>query len=321
MAARFRQISVFDGVDEGTGPLDAAVVVPLGGSTLVFLEGGPDLIVTSDSPSQIVLTEIKSLSGSDLISFLGDLGADIAFMGAALSSGVKRLFRVSGRALAGQKGVAIRAKNRKRGTLEAQLQAIVLKAKPMKVSLRQVQVFADDARKTTTILSQGAFDPKAALDHMNMVWANQTNITWVLGRTDPALIEAIDIRSEGPNRDSDAQNKALSANCDQSSDLTIFFARKAFDPNGVRTSTPWNFAKSGYTYAKGGFCVVADNPVNFTVEHEEGHFLGALDEGGKFVADFGHSSGHHMMNPEDVPNGIIPARMATAFNKGFAAKR
>ena len=142
-------------------------------------------IVTSDSPSQIVLTEIKSLSGGDLISFLGDLGANIAFMGAALSSGVKRLFRVSGRALAGKKGVAIRAKNRKRGTLEAQLQAIVLKAKPMKVSLRQIQVFADDARKTTTILSQGAFDPKAALDHMNMVWANQANITWALGRTDP----------------------------------------------------------------------------------------------------------------------------------------
>jgi hypothetical protein len=136
-----------------------------------------------------------------------------------LSSGAKRLFRVSGRAPAGEKGVAIRAKNRKRGTLEAQLQGIVLKAKPMKVSLRQIQVFTDDTRKSTTMLSRGTFDPKALLDHMNMVWANQANITWALGRTDPALIDAIDIRSQGPNRDNDMQNKALSANCDQGSDL------------------------------------------------------------------------------------------------------
>jgi hypothetical protein len=321
MAARFRQIASFDGVDEGAGPLDAAVIVPSGGSSLVFLEGGPDLHVTSDAPSLVVVTEIKSFSGGDLISFLNDLGANVALTAAVLSSGAKRLFRVSGHAVAGKMGVAIRAKNRKRGTLEAQLQAIVLKAKPMKVSLRQIQVFADEGRKAATILSQGAFDPKAALEHMNLVWENQANVTWTLGRTDPALIDTIDIRSEGPNRDNDTQNKALSANCDQGADLTIFFSRKAFDPNGVRTSTPWNFAKSGYTHAKGGFCVVADNPVAFTVEHEEGHFLGALDEGGRFVADFPHSSGHHMMNPDDVPNGIIPARMAIIFNKGFAAKR
>jgi hypothetical protein len=320
MAARFRQIVHFDGVDEGVGPLDAAVIVPSGGSSLVFLEGGPDLHVASDAPSQVAVTEVKSFSGGDLMSFLNDLGANVALTAAVLSSGAKRLFRVSGLAPAGKKGVAIRAKNRKRGTLEAQLQAIVLKAKPMKVSLRQIQVFADETRQTTTLLSQGAFDPKAALEHMNMVWQNQANVSWALGRTDPALIDAIDVRSGGPNRDNDAQNKALSASRDQGADLTIFFSRKAFDPNGVRTSTPWNFSKAGFTHARGGFCVIADNPAGFTVEHEEGHFLGALDEAGKFVADYAHSSGHHMMNPDDVPNGIIPARMAIQFNKGFAAK-
>lgn len=170
MAARFRQIVPFDGVDEGVGPLDAAVIVPSGGSSLVFLEGGPDLHVASDAPSQVAVTEVKSFSGGDLMSFLNDLGANVALTAAVLSSGAKRLFRVSGLAPAGKKGVAIRAKNRKRGTLEAQLQAIVLKAKPMKVSLRQIQVFADETRQTTTLLSQGAFDPKAALEHMNMVW-------------------------------------------------------------------------------------------------------------------------------------------------------
>ena len=66
MAARFRQTSPFDGVDEGAGPLDAAIIVPLGGSSLVFLEKGTDLHVTSDSSSQVSVTEIKSFSGGDL---------------------------------------------------------------------------------------------------------------------------------------------------------------------------------------------------------------------------------------------------------------
>jgi hypothetical protein len=65
MAARFRQTSPFEGVDQGAGPLDAAVIVPPAGSSLVFLEDGPDLHVTSDSPSQVILTEIKNFSGGD----------------------------------------------------------------------------------------------------------------------------------------------------------------------------------------------------------------------------------------------------------------
>jgi hypothetical protein len=234
MAARFRQVAPFDGVDEGVGPLQAAAIVPLGGSSLVFLEGGSNLHVASDVPSQALVTEIKSFTGGDLQSFLNNLGANVALIASILGSGAKQLFQISGRALAGKNGVTIRAKNRKTGTLEAQLQAIVLKPKPMKVSLRQIQAFSDDSRTATAIVSQGKFEPQAMLDHMNMVWTNQAGVTWTLGRTDPALIDAIDIRSEGPNRDNDAQTKALSAGCDSGADLTIFFSRKAFDPNGSK---------------------------------------------------------------------------------------
>jgi hypothetical protein len=187
MAARFRHVADFDGVDEGLTPFTANAIVPLGGSSLVFLEGGSNLHVASDAPSQAVVTEIKSFSSSQ------NLGVNSAF---ALSGG-KQLFQISGRALAGAKGVTVRAKNRRTGTVEAQLKAIVLKPKPMKVSLRQIQVFTDDKRTTTTILSQRKFDPQAMLDHMNMVWTNQADVTWTLGRTDPALIDAIDIRTEG----------------------------------------------------------------------------------------------------------------------------
>jgi hypothetical protein len=312
MAARFRQVSPFDGVDEGAGPLDATIIVPAHGSTLVFLEDGPHLHITSESSSVSPdPTEIKSVSSGKLT------GPNVASIDAALKSGAKRLFRVSaGNALAGKKGIAINAKSHKGP--EARLQAIVLKPKPMTVSLRQIQVYADDARTSTTLLSQGKFDPQAMLDHMNMVWANQANIIWSLGDQSPALIDAIDIRAEGPNRDNDAQNQALSAKRDKGSVLTIFFSKKAFDPQGAKTSAPWTFGVNGYTRAERGFCVVADGRLDFTIEHEEGHFLGALDASGKFVADYPHSSGNNIMNISGKSNGIIPASMATVFNKGFA---
>jgi hypothetical protein len=321
MTARFRRVALFDGVDEGAGPLQATAIVPLGGSSLTFLEGGSHLHVASDAQSQALVTEIKSFTGgADLQAFLNNLGANAALVAAVLGSGAKQLFQISGRALAGKAGVAIVGKNRKTGAPEAQLQAIILKPKPMTVSLRQIQVFTDDTRTTKAMLSQGKFDPQAMLDHMNTVWTHQAGVSWSLGRTDPALIDAINMRAEGPNRDDDAQTKALSANCDSSADLTVFFSRKAFDPNGAKTSAPWTFGVNGYTSAKQGFCVVADSRLEFTVEHEEGHFLGAFDAAGKFVADFPHSSGNNIMNVSGVSNGIIPASLATIFNKGSTAK-
>ena len=155
MTARFRRVAFFDGVDEGAGPLDAAAIVPLGGSRLIFLEGGSNLQVESEVPSQALVTEIKTFSGGDLQSFLNNLGANVALIASVLSSGAKQLFQISGRALAGKTGVTILAKNPKTRALEAQLQAIILKPQPMKVSLRQIQVFSDDTRTTKAMLSQG----------------------------------------------------------------------------------------------------------------------------------------------------------------------
>jgi hypothetical protein len=104
MTARFRQVAPFDGVDEGVGPLQAAAIVPLGGSSLVFLEGGSNLHVASDVPSQALVTEIKSFTGGDLQSFLNNLGANVALIASILGSGAKQLFQISGRALAGKMG-------------------------------------------------------------------------------------------------------------------------------------------------------------------------------------------------------------------------
>ena len=109
------------------------------------------------------MTEIKSFSGGDLQSFLNNLGANVALIASILGSCAKQLFQISGRALAGKNGVTIRAKNRKTGTLEAQLKAFVLRLKPMKVSLRQIQAFSDDSRTATAILSQGTSPKRCSI--------------------------------------------------------------------------------------------------------------------------------------------------------------
>jgi hypothetical protein len=317
MGARFRQISTLDGVDEGTGPLDAGIVVPVGGLNLVYLQDGQHLLVGSDHPAKVAVTEITDVTSHDLIGFLADLRTNIAVVVAMTSSGAKRLFRVSGKLITGSHGTFINAMSRKTGNLEARLKVVLMRPKPMKVSLRQIQVYKDDAMKDMVLSSKIKFDPQAMLDHMNSVYGPQTNITFALARTDPVLIPTLVVGAEGPSRINAAHTAALTSAKDPDADLTIFFSLSAFDPP-VRSHTPWLFGKNGYTNAKEGFCVVADSRLEYTVEHEAGHFLGALDDRGKYVKDYGHSSGYNIMNVDISSNGIIPFEMAKVFNKGFA---
>jgi hypothetical protein len=154
------------------------------------------------------------------------------------------------------------------------------------------------------------------LVHMNTVWTPQTNIVFSLGRTDPAPIKEIAFDSGGPSRTNPDQAQALTNAKDQSADLTIFFAKSVFDPP-IGSHTPWTFAKNGYTDAKDGFCAVADSRLEFTIEHEEGHFLGALDAKGQLEKDFGHSTGGDIMNIDIPSNGIIPLSMPKNSTRGL----
>jgi hypothetical protein len=307
MTARFRQVKDLDGVDEGAGQMDAGIVVPNGGSSLVFLENGQRLALVSNHRT-IAVQEITALSGADALRFLKDAVPILAVL-AGLNSG-KRLFMIGGH---GHGGV-ISAVNHK-GRVEAKLTVVLMPAKPIKVALRQIQAIKDG--KDFALLSQTSFDPAAILVHMNAVWTPQANIVFSLGRTDPAPIKEIAFDSGGPSRTNPDHAQALTNAKDQSADLTIFFAKSVFDPP-TGSHTPWTFAKNGYTDAKNGFCSVADSRLEFTIEHEEGHFLGALNAKGQFEKDFGHSAGGDIMNIDIPSNGIIPLSMAKKFNKGFA---
>jgi hypothetical protein len=134
--ARFRQVGTMDGVDEGIGPHNAGVVVPLGGSNLIYLRDGQHLALKSDQPTKIVVTEIEDVTSHDLIGFLANARVNIAAAVAMTSSGAKRLFRITGHAIVGNHGTFINATNRGTGAIEAKLEVVVLRRKPLKVSLR-----------------------------------------------------------------------------------------------------------------------------------------------------------------------------------------
>ena len=308
MTTRFRQINDAGGVDEGAGPMDAGIVVPNGGSSLVFLEDGKKLKLVS-SHRMIDVQEISVLSKADALRFVENRIPVLAVLTGLNSD--KRLFSISGH---GHGGV-VNAVNH-RGVVVASLTVILMPPKPVKVALRQIQAIKDG--KDLAVSSQTSFDPAAMLIHMNAVWTPQTNIKFSLGRIDPVPVKEIAFES-GPSRTNSVHAQALANAIDPSADLTIFFARSVFDPP-IGSSSPWTFAKNGYTDAKNGFCAVADGRMEFTIEHEEGHFLGALDAKGKYLADFGHSTGADMMNVDIPSNGVIPLSMAKKFNKGFAVK-
>ena len=64
MAATFREVAAYSGVDENLPTGGQGIVVPSGGSTLVILEGARDLDVRSTLPSKVHVYEFKSKAGT-----------------------------------------------------------------------------------------------------------------------------------------------------------------------------------------------------------------------------------------------------------------
>jgi len=60
MAATFREVAPYSGVDENLPTGGQGIVVPSGGSTLVILEDGRRLDVLSTMPSKVYVYEFKT---------------------------------------------------------------------------------------------------------------------------------------------------------------------------------------------------------------------------------------------------------------------
>src|SRR5215211_2934109 len=155
MAATFREVAVYSGVDESLPTGGQGIVVPSGGSTLVILQDGKGLNVQSTVPAKVHVHEFtKNQEQTDAAKKASNPSEAKQRFG----NGSWRIFRIEADTPVGFDKVTVEAKNAK-GKAEATLKVLVVEKKPVKVHIRPVHVHNG---KEFVPLSKGA-DPNKLL--------------------------------------------------------------------------------------------------------------------------------------------------------------
>ncbi|HEY5293400.1 MAG TPA: hypothetical protein VIJ43_13915, partial [Burkholderiales bacterium] len=151
------------------------------------------------------------------------------------------------------------------------------------------------------------------VDAINAVWTQQANVVFTLGSSEKALIKGIAPDAMGVDITNDAILKELVAAKGSAKGLTAFMVRLAFD-NGK--------AVNGVTNAEAGVALISDNCGNTTIAHEAGHYLGAVDDQGRFAGRYGHpgSQATEMLMRDGGAGSKIPYGAVSDFNKGYTTK-
>jgi len=300
MAATFREVTAYSGVDENLPTGGQGVVVPSGGSTLVILQDGRGLDVRSTIPSKVYVYEFKTRQ--ERAGAVRNASNPSEAM-RRFDDDSWRIFRVKADAPVGFDKVRVEAKRTKADKAEATLKVIVLDKKTVKVAIRPAQV-----RDGKQLVSLGnAADAQKLLDEMNAIWNPQANVYFELGRTDAATIEGL-----SPQADAIEMQKLPKGFLDERdlrSALTFFLVRKVTD-GGT--------ADKGATNAKERVSLIADSRSDSTMAHEAGHFLGALTAEGKYDSEYGHpeKSEEMLMHVHHIGKKI-PYSAIPKFNYGY----
>ena len=300
MAATFREVTAYSGVDENLPTGGQGIVVPSGGSTLVILQDGRGLDVRSTIPSKVYVYEFKTRQ--ERAGAVRNASNPSEAM-RRFDDDSWRIFRVKADAPVGFDKVRVEAKNTKTHKAEATLKVIVLDKKTVKVAIRPAQV-----RDGKQLVSLGnAADAQKLLDEMNAIWNPQANVYFELGRTDAATIEGL-----SPQADAIEMQKLPKGFLDERdsrSALTFFLVRKVTD-GGT--------ADKGATNAKERVSLIADSRSDSTMAHEAGHFLGALTAEGKYDSEYGHpeKSEEMLMHVHHIGKKI-PYSAIPKFNYGY----
>jgi hypothetical protein len=305
MPPTFQELMPCTGVDEHPPSGAAAIVVPLGpkgekGSNAVVLADGPGLHVASTTLA-VQVDEITDPGRHPNWAKLLPLVIPIH----KLNAGAIKIFNISSNSLVGWDVAKVQATktNERTSKAEATLKVVVLSYISKTISIRPTQVRDGHGNKVSF---NAPVDPQRLLDEMNSIWKPQANIEFKLGRTDPALIEGLKPDSKADVNDLlDSFVKSK----DPTADLTMFLVRKAFDKREV----------DGVTRAKQGIALISDARLsNRTFAHEAGHFLGSLNEHGKYSQDYGEQG----TNPDYLMSRVgsgrrIPYSQVPDFNKGY----
>jgi hypothetical protein len=298
MAAMFRQVAAYSGVDEKLPSGAQGIVIPSGGSTLVILEGGNGLDVQSTLSSKVHVYEFKTKQERAEAARNASNPSDAI---RRFDTGSWRIFSIKGDTPVGFDTVKVEAKNTAHNA-EATLKVIVLDKKTVKVAIRPVQV-----RDGKQLVSLGnAADPDKLLKEMNAIWNPQANVYFELGRTDTATIDglapkAIIEMQKLPQRFLDER--------DSGSALTFFLVYAVTDGG-----TP----DHGATISKDRVSLIADSRSDSTMAHEAGHFLGSLNEKGNYSSQYGHpEKSQEMLMHADHTGNKIPYSAVPNFNYGY----
>jgi hypothetical protein len=276
-----------------------ALVVPLGGSNFVALEGGKDLRVgpATDKDKQIV--EVNELTNK---------AAGVAERQKAWQklqpppeqhftttfSPDWRVFEVKGKKLGGLNGAQVTAVDPGSPKKEpVKLRVVVLKPKPVTLSIRPVQVPDPKGPKGglvyhSKLLRENGFDPKGLLAQLNIIWTPQTNIVFSLGLTTPVPVTdgALIAKALGQKAanaslpelvDLNPFGEMLKGFRDPKADFTLFLV-KAVGAGGDPKSNRQSDKEAGVARAADKQGLVGDESVPYywvrTVAHETGHYVG-----------------------------------------------
>jgi hypothetical protein len=319
MPAAFRQVSPFAGVDEMIPSGGAGIVVPWSEdrrkrSNAVLLVGGAGLHVASNLRHAVEAEEITDPQqlmalASELQLVYGGAGLSYSVSLELLKARAYRLYKVTANEVPGLDVAKVQATNPRSSRVEATLKVLVLREKLVKIAIRPVQVL--DGRGTKVLFTARFEPPERLLDKMNAIWTPQANVVFSLGRTDPALIDGLTPNSDGADIQSPTTRPGFLSNKDKAAAVTAFLVRTAYDGavGAVR----------GVVDPEAGFMLISDGRGETTLAHEAGHFLGSLDEHGKFSLRYGHPGGQDpvLLMRDGGAGWKIPFSQVTDFNKGY----
>jgi hypothetical protein len=228
---------------------------------------------------------------------------------ANLKSGTLRLFEISADVVPGMDKAHVTAKDSK-GFEKAKLKVLVLRPRPATISIRYVYVLQGTQE---VLLAKNTGGAQSLVDIMNEIWTPQANVVFTLESSAKAVIKGISPQATAVDITNDAIAKELIAAKGSTKGLTAFMVNQALDNRKL---------VEGVTDAQAGISLISEKRSDIVIAHEAGHYLGAVDDKGKFINKYGHpgSQAAEMLMKDGGTGRKIPYGMASDFNKGYTSK-
>ena len=296
---QFLEVLRCAGVDEWALP-EPGMVIPFGGSNVVALQTWSsinkewaNLRVVSDNAG----VEVEEIDPTALLIQRSAVSIEVAerdddpqyqaAMAPDVVGGNARFFRIHGKkSVVEFPGALVQARSRRK--VEAALRVVVVKNMTVKIAIRNVQV--RDAAGTIVFHSSKTCDPYLETGVMNSIWTPQTNMTFDLVPSNPALVDANDKDTrEGLARGfglRDSNNAVLAPDVEPAkikevfkklkvdgADITFFVVERLKDGAAQPDGLMLHMAE--------GLGFIAASHGRSTFAHEAGHFIGGHpDKGG-----------------------------------------